>query len=345
MKCIKFLKAITFSAVMGVLSTVVIPASANAVEIFTIGTGGVTGVYYPAGGAICRLFNGMKEENRQRKVRCTVESTGGSVDNILALRARSNKKNSLDDENRIDVAIVQSDWQYNAYNGTGPEEFKQAGPFKDLRSLFSLHTEAFTLVVRADSKIKTLNDLQGKKVNIGNMGSGNRATMEVVMAIKGWTKNNFKEAVELKGSDQPQALCDGTIDAMVYSAGHPNGAVQEAATSCNVRIVTIDDPQIDKLVKENSYYAYTTIPGGMYAGNPNDIKTFGVKATVVTSVDLDEDLAYSIVKSVFSPKNFKNFKTLHPVFVNLDRKSLVKEGNTAPLHPGAVRYFKEVGLL
>lgn len=330
MKAVNRLSKIFFGmlAVAGLAYGLMMPNHAAATDKFvTIGTGGVTGVYYPTGGAICRLVN---RGRRDHGIRCSVESTGGSVYNLNALR-----------EGGMDLAVAQSDWQHHAYKGTS--YFSQHGAFEKLRSLFSLHTEAFTLVVRADSGIDKLDDLANKRVNIGNPGSGNRATMEVVMAAKGWTKDNFKLASELKGSEQPQALCDNKIDAMIYSAGHPNGAVQEVATSCNVKIIPVIGAEIDTLVKDNPYYAYTSIPGGMYAGNPKDIKTFGVKATFVTTSDVDEGIIYQVVKSVFD--NFDNFKTLHPVFVNLDPKRLVSEGNTAPLHKGAEKYFKEKGLL
>ncbi len=306
-----------------------VPTSSIAADKFiTIGTGGITGVYYPAGGAICRLVNRGRKDHG---IRCSVESTNGSVYNLNALR-----------EKNLDLAVAQSDWQYNAYNATSPY-FRDKEPFKNLRSLFSLHTEAFTVVARADSGIRKLDDLKGKRVNIGDPDSGNRATMDVVMEAKGWTRDSFKLAAELKGADQPQALCDNKIDAMIYNAGHPNGAVQEVATSCDVVIVPVEGPEIEALIKNHPYYAFTEIPGGMYAGNPNNIKTFGVKATFVTTSELDENVAYEIVKAVFD--NFNNFKTLHPVFGDLEEGSLIKEGNTAPLHRGAERYFRERGLI
>ena len=327
MKYFKLLGMVAASVFVYGLATVSVPSAAFADKFITIGTGGVTGVYYPAGGAICRLVNRGRKEHG---IRCSVESTGGSVYNLTALR-----------EGSIDFAVAQSDWQFHAYHGTGA--FEAQGPFKDLRSVFSLHTEAFTLVVREDSGITNLDQLVNKRVNIGNPGSGNRATMEVLMSAKGWTKDTFKVSTELKGSEQPQALCDNKVDAMIYSAGHPNGAVQEVATSCNVKIIPIVGPQIDKLVRENPYYAYATIPGGMYAGSPTDIKTFGVKATFISTAKVDNEVVYQVVKAVFD--NFENFKTLHPVFVTLEPKRLVTEGNTAPLHDGAARYFKEKGLL
>lgn len=296
-------------------------------KFITIGTGGVTGVYYPAGGAICRLVNRGRKEHG---IRCSVESTGGSVYNLSALRSRE-----------LDIAVAQSDWQYHAYNGTGA--FTEVGPDKKLRALFSLHNEPFTVVVRKDSGVEKFDDIKGKRVNIGNPGSGMRATMEVIMKKKGWKPEDFKLASELKASEQAQALCDNKIDVMIYAAGHPNGAIQEVTTSCDAKIVSVEGADVDELVKENPFYAYTTIPGGMYSGNPKDIKTFGVKATFVSSSDVADDVVYEVVKAVFD--NFDNFKTLHPVFSNLDPMKMVKEGNTAPLHDGAVRYYKEKGMM
>ena len=296
-------------------------------KFISIGTGGVTGVYYPAGGAICRLVN---MNRKTHGIRCSVESTGGSIYNLNALN-----------QNNLDLAVVQSDWQYHAYNGTGP--FAKGKPRKNLRTLFSIHTEVFTVAVRPDSNIKNLDDLVNKRVNIGNPGSGNRATMEVIMKAKGWNKNTFKLASELKASEQPQAICDNKIDAMIYAAGQPNGVIQEVTTSCKAKLISVVDNTIRKVIKNHSYYAYATIPGGMYIGNPNDIKSFGVKATFVTTEELDNDVAYEIVKAVFD--NFESFKTLHPVFQTLTPQDLVYGGNTAPLHDGAKRYFLEKGLI
>jgi TRAP transporter TAXI family solute receptor len=330
MNLIKIIKS-SFVFLASITATfLLLPSNSFAVNKFvTIGTGNVTGVYYPTGGAICRLVN---RGRRDHGIRCSVESTNGSVFNINSLR-----------RGEMDLAVAQSDWQYHAYKGSVVPSFIAQGPFEDLRSLFSLHTEAFTIVVKDDSGINSLDDLVNKRVNIGEPGSGIRATMEVVMKSKGWTYESFKVASELKASEQPQALCDNKIDVMIYNVGHPNGAVQEAATSCNVKIIPVIGPEIDKLVKERSYYAYTTIPGGMYANNPNDIKTFGGMATFVTNKNVDEEVIYQVVRSVF--KNFDSFKTLHPVFANLEKEKLIKDGNTAPLHKGAIRFYKEENLL
>jgi TRAP transporter TAXI family solute receptor len=293
----------------------------------TIGTGGVTGVYYPTGGAICRLVNKSRKEHG---IRCSVESTGGSVYNLNAIRA-----------GELDMGVAQSDWQYHAYNGTS--QFKDAGPDKDLRAVFSVHPEPFTVVARADSGIKTFADLKGKRVNIGNPGSGQRGTMEELMAAMGWTKDDFKLASELKPDEHSKALCDNKIDAFVYTVGHPAGNIQEAASSCDVVVVDVSGPVVDKLVAENPYYRYATIPGGMYRGTDNDVKTFGVGATFVSSAKVPEETIYYVVKAVFD--NFEEFTKLHPAFAILKKEEMVKDGLSAPLHDGAMKYFKEAGLI
>ena len=326
---------ITIYAILAFLAiavgtAVLINGNAKAVgdkKLITISTGSVTGVYYPAGGAICRLVN---RGRKNHGIRCSVESTGGSIDNIEALR-----------RGETDIAIAQSDWQYHAYNGT--DFFAKEKPMKNLRSLFSLHSEPLTVIVRKDSNINKFNDIKGKVVNLGNAGSGMRATMDFILKQKGWKNSDFAKITELRPTEQTTALCNKQIDVMIYSAGHPNGAVQEVTTTCETKIIPVDGADIDKIIKDNPYYAYTIIPGGMYNGTPNDVKTIGVKATFVTTEQEDEETMYQVVKAVFD--NFDNFKTLHPVFGLLDPNRLVHEGNTAPLHPGAVRYFKEKGML
>ena len=316
--------AMTAAVAMGGLGASTV---ASAESFITIGTGGVTGVYYPTGGAICRLVN---KDRSEHGIRCSVESTGGSVYNLNTVRA-----------GELDIGVAQSDWQYHAYNGTS--KFEEQGPNKDLRALFSMHPEPFTVVARADAGIKTYNDLKGKRVNIGNPGSGQRGTMEVLMEAKGWTTDDFALASELKASEQASALCDNKIDAMVYVVGHPSGAIKEATTSCDSNVVEVNDATVDMLVDENSYYRKATIPGGMYRGNPDDVVTFGVGATIVSSAAVPEDVVYHVVKAVF--ENFDTFRKLHPAFANLKKEEMVSDSLTAPLHPGAEKYYKEVGLL
>lgn len=327
----KKLSKLSILSVLFAAQAFVAVESFAATKYISIATGGITGVYYPTGGAICRLVNRGRKEHG---IRCSVESTGGSVANLNAIR-----------KGEVDFAIAQSDWQYHAYNGTG--FFGDQPPFKNLRAVFSLYTETFTIAVTEKSGIKKIDDLLGKRVNFGPRGSGMFATMEVLSAIKGWNKTDFSAITYLNPSEQAKALCENKIDAMVYVAGNPNGVLQEATQfqdpSCKVRILSIDKDTIDKLIKVNPFYVKAVIPGGMYRGNPNDIETFGIKATVVTSDKISPDVVYNVTKAVFD--NFDNFKTLHPVFASLTKEDSIKEGNSAPLHPGAVRYYKEAGLL
>jgi hypothetical protein len=317
--------AIVFGLVLTMGST---PSVAQAKTTFvTIGTGGVTGVYYPTGGAIARLVNKGRKEHG---IRCSVESTGGSVYNLNAIRG-----------GELDMGVAQSDMQYYAFTGTG--QFADAGPDKDLRAVFSVHPEPFTVVARADSGIKDFMDLKGKRVNIGNPGSGQRGTIEVLMNALGWTNNDFKLASELKAAEQAGALCDNKIDAMVYTVGHPNGSIQEAATSCDVVMVSVKGKVVDDLVAKHDYYRKAIIPGGMYRGTDTDTPTFGVGATFVSSTKVPEKIIYEIVKAVFD--NFDEFKQLHPAFANLKKEEMIKDGLSAPLHAGAIKYYKEAGLL
>mgnify|MGYP001416961455 FL=1 len=297
----------------------------SADQFVSIGTGGVTGVYYPTGGAICRLVN---KDRKSHGIRCSAESTGGSVYNINTVRA-----------GELEFGVAQSDWQYHAYRGTS--KFEDKGAFKELRAVFSVHPEPFTLIVKKGSGISSFEGLKGKKVNVGNPGSGQRATMEVVMEAFGMKMSDFSLAAELKGSEMAQAICDGKIEAMIYTVGHPAAAVTQAASSCDVELVSVTGAPIDKLIADNSFYRVASVPGGMYQGSPNDTTTFGVGATVITSTAVPEEVVYTVVKAVFD--NFADFKKLHPAFANLNEEQMISDGLSAPLHPGALKYYKERG--
>ena len=301
-------------------------AAAQEERFITIGTGGQTGVYYVVGQSICRLVN---RGTATTGIKCTAPSTGGSIANINAIQAGD-----------MTMGVAQSDWQYHAYMGD-TEEFSGDKKFEKERAIFSVHPEPFTVVARADSGIETFDDLKGKRVNVGNPGSGQRGTMEVVLDALGWSMSDFSLASELKPAEQSAALGDNKVDAIIYTVGHPNGSIQEATSTVDAKLIPVTGEAIDKLVSDNPYYAKATIPGGMYAGNADDIETFGVKATFVTSADVPDDMVYEVVKAVFD--NFDRFKGLHPAFANLEPEAMVTEGNSAPLHPGAEKYYKEQG--
>ena len=298
---------------------------ATAESSIRIGTGGKTGVYFPTGGAICRLVNRSTAEHG---IKCNVESTGGSVYNLKAIRA-----------GEMDFGIAQSDWQYHSFNGSS--RFEEDGAFEELRAVFSVHPEPFTVVARSDAGITSFDDLKGKRVNIGNPGSGQRGTMDVLMAAKGWTNQDFELFTEYKSTEQARAVCDNKIDAMVFTVGHPSGSIKEATTLCDTVLVEVHGPVIDELIANNPYYRSATIPGEMYKGNSQDTRTFGVGATLVTSSKVPEDVVYGLVKSVFG--NLRRFKRLHPALKILKQEEMIKDGLSAPLHDGAAKYYKEMG--
>ncbi|MCR4377955.1 MAG: TAXI family TRAP transporter solute-binding subunit [Rhodospirillales bacterium] len=302
-------------------------AQAAEQRFITIGTGGVTGVYYPTGGAICRLVN---KGRRDHGIRCSVESTHGSAENIIGIRTGD-----------YDFGLAQSDVQISALKGE--DEFLKFGPYGDLRALFSVHSELMQIVARADSAIKTFQDLKGKRINIGNLGSGQRSATELILAYHGWMKATFPKIGELHSAEQSKALCDNQLDAIFFTAGIPNASVKEATLSCDTVLVPMDGAWVNDFLTLHPAYAQGVIAGGTYRGTSIDTPTFGPKAVVLTSVNMPDEVAYQIVKSVF--ENFEDFKNLHPAFAHLTKEAMVKDGLSAPLHPGALRYYQEVGLL
>ena len=299
-------------------------AIAASQQFISIGTGGVTGVYYPTGGAICRLVNKNRKEHG---IRCSAESTGGSIYNINTIRA-----------GELEFGVAQSDWQYHAYNGTS--KFADKGKFSKLRAVFSVHPEPVTVIARADAGVNQLTDVKGKRLNIGNPGSGTRGTWEVIEEALGWQRSDLKLAAEMKSAETGQAVCDGKIDAYFWLVGHPSALTQESLATCDAKLVHVKGKAIDKLVSDNSYYRTATIPAGMY-NNKEDIQTFGVGATFVSSSDVPDNVVYTVVKAVF--ENFDQFKKLHPAFANLKETEMITDSLSAPLHPGAVKYYKERG--
>jgi TRAP transporter TAXI family solute receptor len=319
------LVSIAAAAAAAVLVAMAPAATAQQQKFITIGTGGVTGVYYPAGGAICRLVN---RDRAKHGLRCSVESTGGSVFNINAIKS-----------GEIEFGVAQSDVHVNAAKGA--QQFTKDGAYSELRSVFALHPEPFTVLARKEANVAKFEDFKGKRFNVGNPGSGTRASMEQLLTAMGWKMTDFSLAAELRPDEHGQALCDGKIDGFFYGVGHPSANIQDPTTICAAKLVPLTGPAVDKLVKENPYYAYATIPANLYPNNTQDTRTFGVQATFVSSAKVPNDVVYQIVKAVFD--NFEEFKKLHPALAVLKPEDMVKAGLTAPLHDGALKYYHEKG--
>lgn len=310
------------------LAVMALPATASAQNQFiTIGTGGVTGVYYAAGGAICRLMN---ETRAEHGFRCSVESTAASVYNLNAIR-----------QGELDFGVTQSDVMYYAVNGE--VDFADQGAWGDLRAVFSLHPEPFTLLARGDAGIEGFEDLAGKRVNIGAPGSGTQTSMDIILEGAGMSRGDFALTSELRPDEHGAALCDNQIDAFFYGVGHPSANIADPTTTCGAQLVSIGGDFVDELVDANDYYAYATIPGGTYQGNDDDIETFGVLAALAVGADTSDEAVYAMVQAVF--ENFDAFKALHPALANLTEEGMIVDGLSAPLHPGAEAYYQERGWL
>jgi uncharacterized protein len=317
---------LTLAALATAVATLAAPATAVAQQRFiTIGTGGVTGVYYAAGGAICRLVN---KDRAKHGIRCSVESTGGSVFNVNTIKG-----------GELDLGFAQSDVQFNASKGQG--SFREGGAHGDLRAVFSVHPEPVTVLARKEANVTKFDDFKGKRFNIGNPGSGTRAAAEELIGALGWKLTDFSLASELKADEHGPALCDGKIDGFLFAVGHPSANIQDPTTACGARLVPLTGPVVDKLVADKPFYAKATIPGGLYPNNPNPTPTYGVIATVVASSKTPADVVYTVVKQVFD--NFDEFKRLHPALANLTPEGMVSNGLSAPLHEGALRFYKEKG--
>ena len=310
---------------------------AKAAEFFTIGTGGPTGVYFQVGNSVCKMLHKQaisaehgRKKGTNKAYRCTAPSTGGSNYNIGQIKA-----------GEFQFGVAQSDWQFHAVNGSSKWEGKKFG---DLRAVFSVHNEPFQIWARKKAKVKNFDGLKGKVVNIGNPGSGQRGTMEELMKAMGADMSMFKGTTELTSSQQVKALCDGKIDAFGYSVGFPNGAMEEAATcAAKAMPINLTGGPVQGLIDGADYYAKAVIPKGTYTGQKKDVTTFGVKATFVTGANVPEELVYLVTKAVM--ENFDDFKKQHPAFAFLEKKNMIKDGLSAPLHPGAMKYYKEAGLM
>ncbi|MFQ5572137.1 MAG: TAXI family TRAP transporter solute-binding subunit [Rhodothermales bacterium] len=306
-------------------------AQAQKRRFIAIGTGGPTGVYFVVGNSICRMVHKEAAEGRKKGrkhgIRCSAPSTGGSTYNIGQIS-----------QGELDFGVAQSDWQYHAYNGTAP---KRVRPFKKLRAVFSVHPEPYHIIVAKGSRINSWRDLKGKRFNIGNPGSGQRGTTEVLLERYGTKISDFALATELTSTEQSSALCDGKIDAYGYTVGVPNAGVAVATDGCGARIINLNGPVEKKLVSDFGYYAFATIPKGTYKTTDRDITTFGVMATFVTSADVPDDVVYEVTRAVM--ENIDDFRALHPAFANLDPKKMIKDGLSAPLHAGALKYYRERG--
>lgn len=296
------------------VSGLALPLSAAPAYV-TIGTGALNGVYYPTGGAICRLLN---EENARHGLHCTVQSTSGSLANLTDLA-----------KGDIQLALVQSDVLYHAAHGSGP--FAGQAPNDQLRSLYRLHQESLTLLAGATSGINTLADIEGKRVDLGSPDSGDRVASQALLDAMGWQASSFAVPPVAAPGNRLEGLCNGTLDAALLVAGHPNQGIGDLTGRCKARLIPIEGEQIDKLLKQHPYYQRSRIGANLYPGQTSGINTFAVTAELVALVSLPETEVRT-VRDVLST-NLKQFTRLHPALTTLTPESMQAD-NIIPPHPG-----------
>ncbi len=321
----KKIPCIVLSLIVGLLAHS--PLTHARSQLVSLGTGGVTGVYYPTGGAICRLVN---QARKQHGIRCAVQSTRGSVANIGRVRS-----------GELDLGIAESGWLYQAWTGSG--RFADDGPAKGLRTLIKLFPEYLTVLARPEAGIHQFSDIRHKRISIGKPGTSQRSTMNALMRGHGWALQDFSVALSLGAAEQATALCEGKIDVMIYTVGHPSGATKEASRDCGGQLVAMDDTSAAALTVGNPHYVPMMIRAGLYPENRQDVPTVGVNATFFANANLPDEVAYAMVKSLF--EQFEQFRAMHPAFSTLQPQQMVQGPFPAPLHPGAERYFREAGLL
>ena len=292
-----------------------------------IGTGRPGGVYFALGDSICRVFN---LDLTQRGLRCAAYPSSGPVANIESLY-----------DGRIEIGILQSDVLADAISGHGP--FASRGPDEALRVLFTGQTEAFTIVARRELAIRAATELRGKRINLGSPGSGERVSMERVMAALGFAPADFAATRELPLAQQHDAFCANALDAIVYTVRHPNGLVDDVIRTCQGILVDVSGPRIDRLLSRHPEYSRSVIPGNTYPNNPEAVTTLGVRTAIVTTTRLPETVAYEITKALFD--NIDDFRRLHPDFATLVPRGMVPDAAGVPLHAGAARYYRARGWL
>ncbi len=317
-------------AALGVFAVLSATAEAADRKFVNIGTAGIGGGYYPTGGFICNVLNKSRKD-QGHNIRCTVESTGGSVANLRSIQIGD-----------LEVGIAMSAWQHHSWNGT--DRFEPDGKSEDLRFLFSLHADAAHIVAREDAGINSFADLEGKVVNTGNAGSGTEAQVYEMMGRYGVEPESFfKQETKLTSKEQAQALCDGKIDAFFYPTAVGAASIIEATNTCDARVVPWNDEIVAAMMAERPYVITVVIPSGTYKGQDAEVETWGTPATIVSSAATDEEVVYNLVKAVFD--DFETFKSQSPMYTAVRKEDAAAAGRTAPYHPGAERYFREVGLV
>ena len=327
--CIRFLPRSVLALCFVFFASV--PAPAFSLDIL-IGSSQTGTFNHNVARVLCRLINAKVED-----VECAVLAAEEGLHSSDYIHTRTNVRNGA-----LDLGIVDASIQYDAVNRSGQFEFFDMS-LDNLRSLFSLNAVLFTVIARGDEGLKAFSDLKGRKVNVGNPGSPQRLIMDDLMRVNGWTRRDFALMEELPAtkSQDNLALCFGTVDAVIRFDVHPNAGTRNMVDLCDARLLSVSGPVIDKLISDRSYFSTSPIPGGTYSSNSEAVATIGLVETVIVTEDLDEETAYNIVKSVF--EQLDRLRGVHPAFSTLDPADMHARGLSMPLHPGALKYYREQG--
>ena len=309
------------------LSKAAIIDSRSDLSHLLLGTGSVQGVYFPIGGVICRLLNRHKNLH---KIRCSLESTGGSIYNLKELN-----------QGNFDIVFAQSDWQFHAYNGSSA--FEKIGPNPKLRAVFALEADPVAILVKRTSEISHFDELADRRVSFGYTRSLQHRIIDDLLATKGWSSDKFKEVRPMSDTKQVAQLCEDKIEAITLLSSSLNDYLKDLPEGCQMNLIPIVGVEVSDVIKLKPYYRTGKILKGLVPGVDQDIQSFGLGATFVTNEDTSPKAIYHVVKEVV--ENFRDFKSLHPSLADLNKKDLSHAGISIPLHAGAIRYYKEARLL
>ena len=311
------LRSLYTTAAAASMLAVALPASAQQLSIATGGTGGV---YYPIGGGFAEMIN-----NHIEGAQATAEVTGASVENMgLIMRGDA------------DLALVLADTAYQAYTGTDDFEGRQ---IENTRALASVYPNAVQLVTLAESDIESIADLAGKRVSVGAPGSGTELNARALLEANGISYEDFTPQ-RLNFNETADAIRDGDIDAGFWSVGPPTSSILNLAATRDIRLIGLSDEEVANAQEEEAVFAPYELAAGMYDGMDEAVQTIGIPNVLVVNSEMDEELAYQLTQLLF--ENTDELIAVHPA-ANDTTVEFTMESTPVPLHPGAIRYFEEVG--
>ena len=295
--------------------------SKNAKKDYILATGGTGGTYYPFGGAIANIWN-TKIEN----MNVTAQATGASAENLRLIN-----------KGEAEYAIVQNDVMDYAYNG---KDLFAGEKLENIMTIGTLYPEVVQIAVSKDSGIKSVADFRGKRISVGDAGSGVEFNAKQILEGYGLTFDDIKKS-NLSFKESAEGIQNGTLDGCFVTAGVPNAALQELAFSAGLVLVPVDSVAAEKICKKYNYYTVTSIPGGTYKGTDSDTAALAIKATLAVNAKLDEEIVYQMTKALF--ENLDSLAAAHAKGKEVSAKAAVT-GVAVPFHPDAKKYFTEIGL-